>query len=258
MATPPTASRGDREAALAAVADNPVWYHTIDLAPGVSTPGYVDWRGHAARILPDDLSGLRCLDVGTFDGFWAFEMEARGGEVVAIDVDRIDAAEWPAVNRERLAADAAAMDVELGRGFRLAHEQRGSSVRRVVCSVYDLTPEAIGGAVDFVFLGALLLHMREPVRALEAMHGALRPGGRFLAVECVSMSTTIMHPRTAMARFEPFTSNFNWWRANMAGLKAFLRAAGFVDVDRIGRFYRPPAKREMRTEYCSLHARRAS
>ena len=86
----------------ARVADNPAWYHTLEVAPGVVTDGYVDWRAKAAAILPDDLSGKRCLDVGTYDGFWAFEMERRGGEVVAIDVDELNAADWPPVNRAKL------------------------------------------------------------------------------------------------------------------------------------------------------------
>ena len=37
-------------------------------------------------ILPEDFSGRRVLDVGTFDGFYAFLAEARGADrVVAID-----------------------------------------------------------------------------------------------------------------------------------------------------------------------------
>jgi hypothetical protein len=85
-----------------AVNEHSSWYHTLELAPGVITPGYVDTRDIASKILPDDLSGLRALDVGTFDGFWAFEMERRGAATVAIDVGSIDAAEWPPLNRERL------------------------------------------------------------------------------------------------------------------------------------------------------------
>ena len=42
---------------------------------------------------PQSLRGKRCLDVGTYDGFWAFEMERRGAaEVVAVDV--LDHARW--------------------------------------------------------------------------------------------------------------------------------------------------------------------
>ncbi len=51
---------------------------------------YVDRYG-----LPADLSGLRVLDVGTFEGFWAFELERRGASVTALDVDRIQQLDWP-------------------------------------------------------------------------------------------------------------------------------------------------------------------
>src|ERR1700730_10047735 len=55
------------------------WYHTLDLGNGVVTPGFVDHREQVAQHqFPASLAGKRCLDVATFDGFWAFEMEKRG------------------------------------------------------------------------------------------------------------------------------------------------------------------------------------
>src|SRR5437660_12337372 len=61
------------------------WYHTLDLGYGVVTKGMFDHRPALHRyLIPSDLSGMRCLDIGTMDGFWAFEMERRGAaEVVA-------------------------------------------------------------------------------------------------------------------------------------------------------------------------------
>jgi tRNA (mo5U34)-methyltransferase len=61
------------------------WYHTLELAPGVVTPGMFDLRPYVSRYgLPERLDGKRVLDIGTWDGFWAFEMERRGAaEVVA-------------------------------------------------------------------------------------------------------------------------------------------------------------------------------
>src|SRR3954447_17791722 len=138
-----------------AVAANPVWYHTIELAPGVVTPGQIDLRAVVDRVLPQDLSGKRALDVGTFDGFWAFELERRGAEVVAIDVGALDEAEWPPLQRERLRARAREWDIELGRGFALAAEALGSRAQRVVKSVLEVGPDDVGGEVDLVFMGAL-------------------------------------------------------------------------------------------------------
>lgn len=234
------------------------WYHTVELPDGSVTPGWFDLRGHVGCYrIPDDLTGRRCLEVGTWDGFWAFELEKRGGEVVAIDVDKLDAADWPPVSRARLERDQQELGLELGLGFRIAHDALGSRVERVICSVYDLEPDRIGGPVDFAFLGALLLHLREPARALEAIHRTLAPGGTLRVLECVTLRETLRAPRSPVARFEPRIHPFNWWRPNAAALLEYLRAAGFEDVRR-GRFHRPPARKEMRTWYLDATARRAA
>jgi len=63
------------------------WYHTIELPYGVATPGFVDHRPQLELYgLPQDMRGMRALDVATYDGFWAFEMERRGADVTAIDI----------------------------------------------------------------------------------------------------------------------------------------------------------------------------
>jgi SAM-dependent methyltransferase len=245
------------DAAREAVRANPHWYHSIELAPGVVTPGHVDLRDLAARVLPDDLSGRRALDVGTFDGFWAFEMERRGAEVVAIDVDELNAAEWPPLNRVRLESRAREWDIELGRGFRLAAEALGSGVSRVVCDVYELTAERIGGPVDMAFSGAILLHLRDPVRALERIHDTLAPGGTLLLVEPFSVAATLRAPRRPLAEFQPLAKEFNWWYPNIATLRAWAVAAGFVEVRRTG-FHRPCSVRQMRAWYASMTARRGT
>jgi SAM-dependent methyltransferase len=254
----PTVDVAERAAAARrAVEANPHWYHSIELAPGVVTPGHVDLRDIASRLLPGDLSGKRALDVGTFDGFWAFEMERRGAEVVAIDVDAIDSAEWPPLNRPALEQRAREWKVELGLGFRLAAEALGSSVQRVVSDVYDLTPERIDGPVDFAFSGAILLHLRDPVRALERIHDALAPGGTLTLLEPFSALATLRAPRRPMAEFQPLSKEFNWWYPNLATLLAWPLAAGFVDVRR-RTLHRPRSTAEMSAWYAGLTARRAS
>lgn len=229
-------------AAEQAVRENPAWYHTIELAPGVVTPGAVDLRAVADRILPADLSGMRALDVGTFDGFWAFEMERRGADVIALDVERVEAAEWPPASRAEMERRAREWGVELGLGFRLASELLGSNVRRVICNVYDLSPEAIGGQVDFAFSGAILLHLRDPVRALEQVRSALNPRGELRLMEPISLALTLRAPSRPSAVFKAAHSGFGWWLPNLASLHAWPRAAGFATTERVA-FVRPPARR---------------
>ena len=218
------------------------------------TPGRIDLRETVGKVLPSDLAGRRALDIGTFDGFWAFEMERRGADVVAIDVPSLESAEWPAINRDRLEATAREWGLELGRGFRLAAEALGSSVERVECPVQELTAERIGGAVDFVFSGAILLHLRDPVGALERIHDALAPGGQLVILEPFSPARTIRSPRRPVAEFQPLTTSFNWWLPNLAGLEAWLTAARFEGVERLG-FHRPQAIKRMRQWQVAYSAR---
>jgi SAM-dependent methyltransferase len=241
---------GSVAAAERAVRENPAWYHTIELAPGVTTPGAVDLRRVAAKMLPDDLSGLRALDVGTFDGFWAFEMERRGAEVVALDVERVEAAEWPPASRAKMERQARKLGVHLGEGFKLASELLESSVRRVICNVYDLDTHVIDGPVDFAFSGAILLHLRDPVRALERIRSVLRPRGELRLMEPLSLSLTVRAPRRPSAVFRAADSGFGWWLPNLATLHAWPRAAGFARSERIA-VVRPPARR-VRQVYVGL------
>jgi len=231
------------------------WYHTIEVAPGVLTPGVVDLRTSAAKLLPENLGGRRALDVGTFDGFWAFELEKRGADVVAIDVDALDSAQWPPLNRPRLERQAKEWGMELGKGFAVAHGALGSSVQRIVCDVYDATPDRLGGPFDLVFMGAITEHLRDPVRALEAVLECLHPGGELVQMEPFSLRNTLLHPRTPVAHFQPLVSDFNWWYPNLSMLKAMPWAAGFVDVQRTC-FLRPPSSKAMTGWYAGLRSRR--
>src|SRR3954466_14848751 len=132
---------GGRDEALLQEVERQQWYHTLELAPGLVTPGWFDTpRVLDAVPFPPSLSGKRCLDVGTFDGFWAFEMERRGAEeVLAIDVLDPMAYDWP-LNTHPDVVEAIEERKEGGRGFEIARELLGSSVERRELSVYDLDP----------------------------------------------------------------------------------------------------------------------
>ncbi len=184
-------------------------------------------RPLAPEALPTDLGGRRCLDVGTFDGFWAFEMERRGAdEVLALDLDDIRDADFPPLARARIEAEHDPSQ-PWGAGFRIAHEILGSSVRRVVGNVYDLSVDLIGGPVDMVLCGTILQHLRDPVAALERMRDVLKPDGEVLMIESYSQPLTRRHPRRPVGEFRPALpeSTYTWWVPNLAGLNAWALAA---------------------------------
>ncbi|MGH9387237.1 MAG: class I SAM-dependent methyltransferase [Vicinamibacterales bacterium] len=120
------------------------WYHQIELRPGIVTPGINDSPVLLRNLrLPTDCSGMRVLDLGTRDGFFAFEVEKRGAaEVLA--VDSIDA------NRT---------------GFGVASRVLGSNVTYLHKNLYHLNEAEIGTFDIVLFLG-LLYHLPDPIGGL--------------------------------------------------------------------------------------------
>jgi tRNA (mo5U34)-methyltransferase len=196
------------------------WWHQIEIAPGIVTPG----PDHSAEKLklfqiPADLTGKRVLDIGAFDGFFSFECERRGAaEVVAID-----------------AAPPA--------GFFIAHELLGSQVKFYKMNIYDLSPEMLG-RFDLVLCLGVLYHLRHPLLGLERIHAVCR--GQLILETAVCDQHFVDASRSAraladvapalllvpIAQFYPGdelnNDHTNWWSPNLAGLHGMLRSSGFI------------------------------
>lgn len=243
-------AEGDAALARDALERNPtLWYHTIELARGVVTPGYIDMRKAAEKVLPDDMRGMRVLEVGTFDGFWAFAMEARGADVTTADLETITDADWPPMQRPRLEAQAASDGLILGEGFRLAKRALGSNVERIVCNIYDLAPDRVPGPFDMVYIGAILTHLRDPISPLMNARSVLKPGGELRTFEPFSAHLSVRVKGRPAAEFKATGTDYTWWLPNLAGLTEWLVAAGFADVRRYA-LDRPPCAE--RTWYAAL------
>ena len=208
---------------LAAEAGRYAWYHTLDLGGEVVTDGMFDHRPVLDRYpMPADLSGKRCLDVATMDGFWAFEMERRGAaSVTAIDLDDPDALDWPASLRT---GHDRTLDETKGERFALAKRALGSRVERVAMSAYDLGPQL--GEFDFVFCGDLLLHLKDPITPVERI--------RSVCVDTAVIVNVIkrfrFRDKRALAELDGI-DEFVWWTTNLTGLVRIVRSAGFQTVE---------------------------
>jgi tRNA (mo5U34)-methyltransferase len=215
------------------------WYHTLELAPGVVTPGWFDTRPAVNELsLPASLAGKRCLDVGTFDGFWAFEMERRGAdEVVAIDLLDHARADWPPNTRPET-IETLSRHKRGGGGFELASEWLGSSVIRHELSVYDVDPETLG-RFDFIYMGSLLLHLRDPVRALDRLHRVCE--GELLVVDNIDLLLTLLFPHRPVASLDVQGRPW-WWTCNSAGIVRMLEAARFRPLGRPKRVFMRPGQ----------------
>jgi tRNA (mo5U34)-methyltransferase len=205
------------------------WYHSIELAPGRVTDGWFDLRPFVSCYgLPERLDGMRVLDVGTWDGFWAFELERRGAaEVVALDLDDERDLDWPVRRRPRVFASE-----PRGAGFRLAHELLESRVERVNCSIYDARPEDLG-TFDLVFCGSVIMHLRDQLLALERI--AALCTGTFISAEEYDRLTELVP--LGLARYHADReSAVVFWLPSARTWKRMLWTAGFDDVRRHGKF----------------------
>jgi tRNA (mo5U34)-methyltransferase len=140
------------ETVRAKIASVKHWYHRMELLPGVTTPGINDAPFFLSLLdlLPSDCRGLRALDLGTRDGYFAFELERRGAEVVAVDY---------------VAAHVT--------GFAVAAEVLGSQVTFLQDNLYNLSEEKVGTFDIVLFLG-LLYHLPDPMGALRLIRTLCR------------------------------------------------------------------------------------
>jgi tRNA (mo5U34)-methyltransferase len=185
------------------------WYHSIQLPDGSVIAGHQDlhrlhWR-LAQFPIPTDLTGKRVLDIGAWDGWFSFELERRGAQVVAVDQTA-------------------------SKRFLLARELLNSSVEYIIEDVYHLTPERIGRFDVVLFLG-VLYHLKHPLLALE------RVCELSTDLACVESYVTDAQEPGAMPLMEFYETTElrgqfdNWVGPNVACLLAMCRTAGFARVE---------------------------
>jgi len=219
------------------------WYHTIELGDGLVSDAVFDHRPVIDCYgLPESLEGKTCLDIGTGDGFFAFEMERRGAErVVAIDVPRLGDCDWLPRMRSRLGP--LTDNQSWPSHFRLAHELRESSVEYKFCSIYELSPWAVG-MFDVVFCGSLLLHLQQPLQALINIRSVTSEIAVVeTAVDPVLERESADRPLMSFGcpHIEDETGERNvFWQFTTAALRRMMQYADFAETTARPLFELPP------------------
>ena len=194
----------------ARVAQVPRWFHSIEVAPGVVTPGRPTGRVLQRIGLPADLTGKSVLDVGCSDGFFAFECEKRGASpVVAID-------------------DWSAPYVPGPQGFEVASEILGSKVEFRNTDVQSADAAQLG-QFDVVLCLGVLYHLKHPFLGLERLAGLTREAC-YLETE---VSESVIN-RPSMTFVEGLFRNRDfstWWVPTVSAVQQMARAAGFQRVE---------------------------
>jgi tRNA (mo5U34)-methyltransferase len=219
----------DEQRALIAQIEGIRWYHTIDLGHGVRTPGAFDHEPALPLLhIPADLSGKRCLDVATLDGFFAFEMERRGAaEVMAIDIDSWLDLDMPPHIIENFKETGVVG--KTGAGFAIASRILKSAVERRIRNVYDLTPGDFG-MFDVVFAGAFMVHLSNPHRALQRIRSVTRGEALFMEPIVPGDSSMFGAPGWLFGNL----AEGRWWNLSTSFFEKAMTLADFSSVEVCG------------------------
>lgn len=207
----------------ARIAEEPYWFHRMELPGGIVTPGWSDPRAEKLPHfgLPEDMSGMRVLDIGNAEGFFSFEAERRGAtEVIGIE-------NYPPMARK----------------FEICRAALGSRARTYMATVYDLNPNSFG-TFDLVMFFGVLYHLRHPILALQKIYSVCAGTVLMQTATCEETSDK------PMAEFHPFGVKSGppenpshdptcFWFPNLACCAALLEHVGFINAEQISP---PPAR----------------
>lgn len=209
MATQP-ADRFLHVGKLRSILDEEGWWHSFELPDGRVIRGANSLASLRERIghfpIPADLRGKRVLDIGSWDGWFAFEMERRGADVMAIDV----------FDNPR---------------FREIHRIYESRIDYRQLDVYDLDPAKVG-QFDIVLFMGVLYHLKHPLLGLERVCAVTRDTAfvdSFVLQEKYAAGVALDRPLMEFFETDEFGGQTdNWVAPNVPCLLAFCRTAGFA------------------------------
>lgn len=184
-------------------------YHSIGLPDGSVLPGlqsieHLRWRLSLFN-LPEDLRGKRVLDIGAWDGWFSFECERRGAEVVAVDCVELDT-------------------------FLEARALLNSRVEYLALDMAELTAKRLGRFDIVLFLG-VLYHLRHPLLGLERV---LELTTDLALIESFVIAKETRDVPTVMEFYEKGELGGqvdNWCGPSPECLLAMCRSAGFAQAE---------------------------
>ena len=160
--------------------------------------------------LPEDLTGQSFIDLGSWDGFYAFEASSGAARVLATDSFSWNGMGWS--NKQ---------------GFLLAREILRSKVEDMDIDIMDVCPERVG-LFDVVLFSGMLYHMRDPIKALQNAASVCK---NHLIIETAVGMLDVKEPAMAYLPRVPGEEQSNHWRPNPQLIHLWLKELGFRKID---------------------------
>ncbi len=188
-------------------------YHSFRLPGGREIRGQADTFGRLKALrLPEDLSGLDVLDIGSHEGFYSFECERRGATSV-VAADKIT---WEMFPEHRATFDT-------------MHKIYDSTVDVVVSSVEDLVESLAGRTFDLTLFLGVLYHAPDPFEYLRVVKQVSRG---LVVIETVVDFLDVDLPVLAYYPGDTYNGDAtNVTAPNIAALRAMMQDVGFRDIE---------------------------
>jgi tRNA (mo5U34)-methyltransferase len=200
----------------------PVWFHTFSLGNGIYTPGIArDHRYRIPALTEERFRGRSVLDIGTFDGFYAFLAERLGASrVVAIDNEQY--VDW-IEGRFGVSLPPAA-------GFNAIHELLSSKVDYRRLDAIDVG--ALEFHFDVILCFGMLHRVTDPVGVLRVLADQLNPGGEVLLETYGSKRDQSSRTLDVYLPDEVYPGDdFVYWGFPVEGLRRLGAIVGLDEID---------------------------
>ena len=208
------------------------WYHTSVLSDGSVIPGAWDLRGgEEAYLGGTDVAAKRVLELGPATGYLTYWMEDRGAEVVCVDAGfdvPIDILPVPGNDLREIRMGAMRGIGAVQNSWWYLHRERQAKAAMVYAPIYDLPADI--GSFDVATFGAILLHLRDPFRALA--EAAERTTQRIVVTDLIQDDD--VDPEANVMRPDPLGAlehRTNWWALFPGAVKQMLRRVGFPNAE---------------------------
>jgi tRNA (mo5U34)-methyltransferase len=179
------------------------WYHKFEISPGLWTPGVYDPAGTLLELhLPEDLKGMRILEIGPADGYFTKELSSRGAKVVAVD--------YAAKGHY---------------GFALMEQLSGRQYDFRQCNIFDIDARSLG-EFDLIICLGVLYHLPDPVRGIWKLSGI--PTKQFILETFVSNKFGDACIAEYLPGISPNGDYTNFWAPTAKCCEKILEDVGFT------------------------------
>lgn len=200
----------------------PIWFHTFNLADGIYTPGIArDHRYRIPALTPERFRNRAVLDIGTFDGFYAFLAERLGASRV-VGIDNEQYVDW--------IEGRFGVDLEPAAGFNSIHRLLGSSVEYRLLDAMEV--DQLSEKFDLILCFGMLHRVTDPLAVLTLLAGQLKPGGEILLETYGSRRSADTAALDVFLPGEVYPGDdFVYWGYPVEGLRRLGAIAGLGEIE---------------------------